>query len=382
MRNTIFSAFTALVLFASCGKKEEAAPQAMGPMPFPVQKVVRQDAVVYQTYSTNLEGQQNVEIRPKVNGFIQKIYVDEGQVVRKGQLLFKLETDTQNQDASGSKAAVHAAQVEVDRLQPLVERKIISNVVLETAKAKLAQAKSAYNSIIAAINFGTIKSPVDGVVGSLPFKAGSLVSASSEQPLTTVSDTKKMRAYFTMNEKEFLNFNRTFKGATTAEKLKSVPSVELVLVDNSVYDQKGKIETINGIMNASTGTTQFRAEFDNPQGLLRSGSSGTIRLPVEQKNVTLVPQNAVFEMQGKQMVYVVAAENKVQARIIQTNGTSELNFIVTGGLEPGEIVVTEGASKLQDGTQIVPQEKAPESNVTTTSKDSSTTLATKVPAKK
>lgn len=354
---SILNTFILALVLASCGKKEEQAQQPTGPIPFPVKKVIQQDAIVYQMYAANLEGQQNVEIRPKVNGFIQKIYVDEGQVVKKGQLLFKLETDTQNQDASGYKAAVQAAQVEVDRLVPLVDRKIISNVVLETAKAKLAQAKSAYNSINATIGFGTIKSPVDGVVGSIPFKEGSLVNATSVQPLTTVSDTKTMRAYFTLNEKELLNFNKIFKGATTAEKLKTVPPVELILVDNSVYDQKGKIETINGMMNAQTGSTQFRAVFTNPQGLLRNGSTGTIRIPIQQKNVTLVPQNAVFEMQGKQMVFVVGQDNKVQTRIVETNGTSELNFIVTGGLQPGERVVTEGASKLQDGTQIVPQEK-------------------------
>ena len=357
IRNSLLVTFIAFILL-SCGKKEEQAAAPTGPLPFPVQKVVRQDAIIYQTYAANLEGQQNVEIRPKVDGYIQKIYVDEGQVVRKGQLLFKLETNTQNQDASGAKAAVKAAQVEVDRLQPLVDRKIISVVQLETAKAKLAQAKSVYNGINATINFGTITSPVDGIVGSLPFKAGSLVSAASAEPLTTVSDTRNMRAYFSLNEKEFLNFNRTFKGATTAEKLKSVPAVELILVDGSVYEQKGKIETINGIMNAQTGSTDFRAQFPNPQGLLRSGSSGTLRLPVEQKNVVLVPQNAVFEMQGKQIIYVVGKDNKVEGRIIETGGTSALNFIVTKGLEEGELFVSEGASKLQDGTQIVPQEVA------------------------
>ncbi|HMI07419.1 MAG TPA: efflux RND transporter periplasmic adaptor subunit [Flavobacterium sp.] len=359
-KSSILSTLILVLVLASCGKKQEQAPPPTGPMPFPVQKVVNQDAVIYQTYAANLEGQQNVEIRPKVNGFIQKIYVDEGQIVKKGQLLFKLETDTQNQDASGYKAAVQAAQVEVDRLVPLVDRKIISNVVLETAKAKLAQAKSAYNSINATIGFGTIKSPVDGIVGSIPFKEGSLVNATSEQPLTTVSDTRNMRAYFTLNEKELLNFNKTFNGATTAEKLKTVPQVELILVDNSVYSQKGKIETINGMMNAETGSTEFRAVFTNPQGLLRNGSTGTIRIPIQQKNVTLVPQNAVFEMQGKQIVYVVGPDNKVQNRIIETSGTSELNFIVTKGLEVGELVVIEGASKLQDGTQIVPQEKTAE----------------------
>ncbi|WP_413998408.1 efflux RND transporter periplasmic adaptor subunit [Flavobacterium sp. W1B] len=355
MKKKLLPILAVLLIISSCGKKEQqAAPQ--GPAPFPVQTVMVQDATVYQEYTANLEGQQNVEIRPKVNGFIQKVYVDEGQVVKKGQILFKLETQTLNQDASAAKAMVQAAQVEVDRLKPLVDRQIISNVQLETAKAKLAQAKSAYGSIAANIGYGTIYSPVNGVIGSLPFKEGSLVNPSSETPLTTVSDTKIVRAYFTMNEKQLLFFNKTFNGATAAEKLKSVPEVSLLLVDNSEYDQKGKITAMNGLMNATTGTTEFRAEFKNPQGILRSGSSGIVRLPIIDKNIILVPQNAVFEVQGKQIIYVVEKGNKVKSRIIVTNGTSDLNFIVTSGLSEGEVIVVEGASKLKDDMEIVPQQ--------------------------
>lgn len=356
-KKSIFSALIAVVILASCGKKEEQAQAPQGPAPFPVQTIAKQDAVVFQEYTANLEGQQNVEIRPKVSGFIQKIYVDEGQVVKKGQLLFKLETQTQNQDAAAAKAAVQAAQVEVDRLKPLVDRKIISDVQLETAKAGLAQAKSNYGAIAANIGFGTITSPVNGVIGSLPYREGSLVSSSSEMPLTTVSDTKIVRAYFSMNEKQLLFFNKTFKGSTTAEKLKAAPEVSLLLVDGSEYDQKGKIATMNGLVNPTTGTTQFRAEFKNPEAILRSGSSGIIRLPIEQKDVILVPQNAIFEVQGKQTLYVVEKGNKVKSRIVTTNGTSELNFIVTDGLKEGEMVVIEGASKLKDDMEIVPQDK-------------------------
>ena len=354
-KNSILTLFIVLIL-ASCGKKEEQQMPAPTAAPFPVQTITKQDAVVYQEYTANLEGQQNVEIRPKVTGFIQKIYVDEGQVVRKGQLLFKLETQTLNEDASAAKAMIQAAQVEVDRLKPLVDRKIISNVQLETAKAKLAQAKSAYGSIASNIGFGTIVSPVNGVIGSLPFREGSLVNSTSEMPLTTVSDTKMIRAYFSMNEKQLLFFNKTFKGATTAEKLKSVPEVSLLLVDNSEYDQKGKVVTMNGLVNPTTGTTQFRAEFKNPEGLLRSGNSGIIRLPIIQKDVVVVPQNAVFEVQGKQMIFVVGQGNKVQSKIITTNGTSDLNFIVTDGLSEGDVIVVEGASKLKNDTEIIPQQ--------------------------
>ncbi|NBL64713.1 efflux RND transporter periplasmic adaptor subunit [Flavobacterium sp. NST-5] len=378
MKNkSIFTTIAAVLVLISCGKKEELAQQAPPPMPFPVQTITQQDATVYQEYTANLEGQQNVEIRPKVNGFIQKIYVDEGQVVRKGQLLFKLETQTLNQDAAAAKAAVNAAQVEVDRLKPLVDRKIISNVQLETAKARLAQAKSNYGSIAANIGFGTITSPVDGVIGGLPYREGSLVSATSEMPLTTVSDTKVIRAYFSMNEKQLLFFNKTFKGATTAEKLKSAPEVSLLLVDGSEYDLKGKIATMNGLVNPTTGTTEFRAEFKNPEGILRSGSSGIVRLPIVQQDVIVVPQNAVFEMQGKQMIYVVENGNKVKSRIIKTNGTSELNFIVTDGLKAGEKVVVEGASKLKDDMEIVPQEAQANKNASTANDSVSTSIPTK-----
>ena len=357
MKRVSITSFIVALVLVSCGKKEEQQMPPQGPAPFPVETVTKQDATVYQEYTANLEGQQNVEIRPKVNGFIQKIYVDEGQMVKKGQLLFKLETQTLNQDASASRAMVQAAQVEVNRLKPLVDRKIISNVQLETANAKLAQAKSAYGSIAANIGFGTITSPVNGVVGSLPYREGSLVSMTSEMPLTTVSDSKVMRAYFNLNEKQLLEFNKTFKGANTVEKLKNVPEVSLLLVDDSEYAVKGKIVTINGLVNPQTGTTEFRAEFNNPEALLRSGSTGIIRLPIEQKDVILVPQNAVFEVQGKQLIYVVGQGNKVKATIITTNGASGLNFIVTDGLSEGDVIVVEGASKLKDDTEIVPQAK-------------------------
>ncbi|CAM4128266.1 efflux RND transporter periplasmic adaptor subunit [Flavobacterium antarcticum] len=357
MKRISITSFIVALVLVSCGKKEEQQMPPQGPAPFPVETVTKQDATVYQEYTANLEGQQNVEIRPKVNGFIQKIYVDEGQMVKKGQLLFKLETETLSQDAGAAKAMVQAAQVEVDRLKPLVDRKIISNVQLETAKAKLAQAKSAYGSVAATIGYGTITSPVNGVVGSLPYREGSLVSATSEMPLTTVSDSKVMRAYFNLNEKQLLEFNKTFKGANTVEKLKNVPEVSLLLVDDSEYAIKGKIVTINGLVNPQTGTTEFRAEFKNPEALLRSGSTGIVRLPIEQKEVILVPQNAVFEVQGKQLIYVVGEGNKVKSTIITTNGASGLNFIVTDGLKEGDVIVVEGASKLRDDTEIIPQNK-------------------------
>ena len=382
-KRILLGALGTLLVMASCGKKEEqAAMAAPPPMPFPVQAIERQDVTVFEEYTANLEGQQNVEIRPKVSGYIQKIFVDEGQVVRKGQVLFKLETQTRNQDAAAAKANVAAAQVEVDRLKPLVDRKIISNVQLETAKARLAQARAAYSSIAADISYGTITSPVNGVIGSLPYKEGSLVSPTSEQPLTTVSDTRVMRAYFSMNEKQMISFSRKFNGATVQDKLKNVPPVSLLLADNSEYEEQGHIAAVNGLVDETTGTTEFRAEFPNPQAILRSGSKGIVRIPVEYQDVILVPQNAVFDMQGKQMVYVVNADNTVKSKVITVQTTAGLNFIVASGVEPGETIVTEDTSKLKDGMAIVPQqapkeEEAPAQKDTIKATVTETTTVTK-----
>ncbi|MDD3722306.1 MAG: efflux RND transporter periplasmic adaptor subunit [Lutibacter sp.] len=342
-----------VVTVISC-KNEKPQQQAKGPVTLNVQKIKKQDAIVYRQYSANLEGQQNVEIRPKVTGFIEKIYIDEGQIVKKGQLLFKLETAKLSQDALAEKAKVKAVQVEVYRLVPLVERNIISNVQLETAKANLAQAKSNYNSIVANINYANITSPVNGVVGSLPYLEGSLVNIDIIEPLTTISDTKNMRAYFSMNEKELLDFSRTFKGNTMQEKINNIADVSLILVDNSKYEHSGKIETINGLINKRTGSTEFRAAFQNPEGILRSGGSGIVQIPFTEKNIVLVPQIAVFEMQGKKIVYLVGKDNKVESRVIETKGTLDLDFIVSSGIEEGEILVVEGVSKLSEGQKITP----------------------------
>lgn len=366
MRNkSIFSTLLAGLFLVSCGKKVEQAPPS-GPMPLQIQTVTNQDAITYQEYTAKLQGQQNVEIRPKVTGFIQQVLVDEGQEVRKGQLLFKLETQSLSQDAAAAKANIAVAQVEVDRLAPLVARKIISNVQLATAKARLAQAKSAYGSIAANINYANVISPVNGVIGSIPYKVGALVSSAIVEPLTTVSDSKVVRAYFSLNEKQMIDYSRNFTGATLAEKIKNTPPVSLKLVDNSIYDEQGKIATINGLIDPNTGTTQFRADFKNPQAILRSGSSGTVQIPITYKEAILVPQFSVIDLQGKKMVYVLGAGNKVKSKAIEIIAETGDNYIVKG-IEAGEKIVVEGVTKLADDMQIDPQNK-PTSTQTETKK--------------
>src|SRR5690606_18432814 len=230
---------------------------------------------------------------------------DEGQKVRKGQVLFKLETQSLSQDAEAAKANINAAQVEVDKLIPLVEKNIISSVQLETAKAKLAQAKSGYSSIAANIGHATIKRPIGGYVGSSPFREGALVSPSDPQPLTTVSTTEDVYVFFALNEKDYLNFLKTTKGTTRDEKVKNFPEVELELATGTIYDQKGKIETVTGQINKTTGTVTFRAKFPNPNGLLANGSSGAIRIPKTYENTLVVPESATYEQQGIVYAYKV-----------------------------------------------------------------------------
>ena len=213
-------------------------------MPYKVVQVSKESATLLAEYPTKLEGITDIDIRAKVDGYIEKIYVDEGQEVKKGQILFKLETQTATQDAAAAKAKVDAAQVEVSRLKPLVDRKIISDVQLATANANLANAKSVYQGIIARINYATIKSPVNGIVGTLPFRIGSYVSSQTAEPLTRISDISKVYAYFSVNEKEQLDIMMNAEGKTFQDKIGKMPAVNLVLSNGAAYQEKGKNRNI------------------------------------------------------------------------------------------------------------------------------------------
>jgi len=347
---TLFGTLT----FVSCNKNAEQQQQQQQTAPMALQaiKVTSSPAQVNQEFSTKIEGLKNIEIRPKANGFIKEIFVDEGQAVKKGQLLFKLETDVLSQDATAAKAAISAAQVEVDRLTPLVEKGIVGSVLLEAAKAKLAQTKAAYSSIIANINYANVTAPTDGVIGALPYKAGALVSSTINPPLTTISDTKQVRAYFNLNEKQMIAFAKNVKGATTAEKIKNAPTVQLKLVDNSLYAENGKIAAIEGLIDVTTGTTRMRADFNNPQAILRSGSSGTILFPIYYDNAIVIPQNAVLDLQGKNLVYVVDKDGNAQSKVVSILNQTDREYIIESGLEIGDVVLTEGLAKIKDGQPV------------------------------
>lgn len=355
------SLLAGVLLLVSCGnedKNSQQQAQAQQAQPFPVITIPTETVTGYNSYPTSIEGVVNSQVRAKVQGYIQEVLVDEGEKVKKGQALFKLETQSLNQDAAAAKANVNAAQVEVNKLKPLVEKEIISNVQLETAKAKLQQAKSSYQSIAANIDYGTVKSPVDGFVGSINYRQGSLISPTDATPLTTVSDIKEVYAFFTMNESDYIDFIQNTEGKTLQDKVNNFPPVVLQLANGQTYGEKGKIQTVTGQINQNTGTVSFRAVFENPNQLLTNGNSGVIKIPQTYENAVVIPQNSTFEQQGNIIAYKVGKENKVTSTKVVTKATVGNLYVVESGLKKGDKIVAKGVSKLRPNTKIDPQEVA------------------------
>lgn len=344
------------LIFLSCGDENQApVQQSSAAVSLPVIEIPSRTVTGYTSYPVSIEGTVNSEVRAKVPGYITDVLVDEGEQVSKGQLLFKLETESLSQDANAARANVNAAQVGVDQLKPLVEKNIISEVQLETAKAKLAQAKANYNSILANIGYANIKSPIDGYVGAIPFRKGSLVSPSNPKPLTTVSSIDEVYAYFAMNEEDYLDFIMSAEGKTLAEKVNNLPPVKLRLVNGEIYEKKGEIETVTGQIDPSTGTVSFRAVFPNENRLLANGSSGTILIPRTYEDVPVVPELSTYERQGKVYVYKIENDSLATPTIIEVRDRVQNLIIAESGVEAGDKIIAKGASKLQGPTPINPQ---------------------------
>ncbi|MEO9209937.1 MAG: efflux RND transporter periplasmic adaptor subunit [Ginsengibacter sp.] len=358
------------LVIISCGnKKSNSSSQTTITKEYEVFTISAQPFTISSEFPATIEGQQNIEIRPKIDGFIEKIYVDEGATVRKGQILFKINAPQYEQGVRTAQANiqiaqanVNAARMEVNKVRPLVEKKIISQYELQTAEynlqskeAALAQANAALANARTNLGYTTITSPVNGIIGSLPFKIGSLVSSSTPQPLTTVSNVGNIYAYFSVNEKTALDFENYTKGNTSKEKLAMLPPVTLILSNGTEFPQKGKIETSGGMVNTETGSLSLRATFANPGNIVKSGSSGLIRIPTKLKDALLIPQKSTFEIQGKKFVYLVQDSGKVKSTPIKIRENSGGQFfVVEEGLKPGDVIVYEGVASLREGEMIKP----------------------------
>ncbi len=353
-----FSLFIGAAVFTSCsnGKEEQQAAQGQGAQPLPVLEVQTKTVTGFISYPTSIEGVVNSQVRAKVSGYITDVLVDAGEKVTKGQRLFKLETESLSGDAEAAQANVNAARVEVEKLKPLVEKDIISGVQLQTAKAQLSQAQANYNSIAANIDYANIKSPVDGYVGNINFRNGALVSPGDPTPLTTVSQTDEVYAFFSMNEKDYMSFLQETSGSSIEEKISNFPDVSLILANGKEYEQKGKIQTISGQIDPSTGTVTFRAKFPNPNQLLSNGNSGKIRVPQTFEDVIVVPEISSYEQQGRTYVYKVQGDSlAVSTPITETSRVNNL-IVVASGLKKGDKIVAQGVAKLRNNTPIKPQE--------------------------
>ncbi|WP_047548621.1 efflux RND transporter periplasmic adaptor subunit [Psychroserpens sp. Hel_I_66] len=346
------------LVIIGCGnaEKDQQAAASTTPPTFPVTQLQNKTVTGFTDYPATIEGIVNSDVRAKTSGYIEKVFVDEGQKVSKGQLLFKLETEALSQDAGAARARVNVAQVEVNKLIPLVEKDIISPVQLETAKANLAQAKANLSGVSANIGYATIKSPIDGYVGSINFREGALISPSDTKPLTTVSEIDQVYAFFSFNEAQYIDHLQRSEGKTKAERIKNAPDLSLVLANGKIYSEKGRIQTSTGQINQSTGTIQIRAAFDNPNEILTNGNSGKIRFPIEYKDAVVVPQSATYEQQGNIMIFKLGDDNKISTSIIKIKGAVDNLYVVESGVKANDKIVVAGVGKLKNGMAITPQD--------------------------
>lgn len=357
-----------ILTLGACSKKNDDRSAMMkGDNKYAVETISVSDAHLSISYPATIKGVQDVEIRAKVAGNIVKQLVDEGDFVKAGQVLFVIDPTQYRAAVEQAKAAVNViktnlstAQLTYNNKKMLREKDIVSQYDLDIAanqlevlRAQLQQAQAALTNARDQLSFTNVCATSNGVVGSIPYRVGSLVSSASAQALTTVSNLDRMYAYFSMTEKQLLEMTRTHGGINAA--MEEMPSVDLLLADGSTYEQKGKVNSVSGVINTSTGSVQMRATFDNPNRILRSGATGTVRFPMAKKGVIVIPQKATYEIQDKKFVYVVDTDNKVHSTEIevfpQNDGTS---YVVNKGLKVGDRIVVEGVNKLRDDMQILP----------------------------
>lgn len=361
-RMTLFA--VGITLFA-CGNKEQGEFNMV--KEYAVVTLQPTNSELKSSYPATIKGKQDIEIRPKVAGFITKLCVDEGSVVRKGQTLFVIDpvqyeaaVKVAEANVKVAKTSVETSQLTYNNKRQLREKNIISDYELQmaendlaTRKAQLAQAEAQLVNARNDLSYTNVVSPSNGIVGSIPYRVGSLVSSSTQIPLTVVSNIDEMYVYFSMTEKQLLALVRD--GGTVKEILDKMPPVELQLADGSLYTEKGKIETLSGVIEQSTGAASIRATFPNDKNILRSGGTGSVLVPYIEENTIVIPQKATYEIQDKKFVYTLTDSATVKTTEIEVFGLDNgQEYVVTAGLNPGDQIVVEGVASLRDGMKIKP----------------------------
>lgn len=367
------SAVTLSALIASCSSGgQQGLAQGQAPQ-IAVQTLSIGSSALDHAYPATIKGKTDIEIRPQVSGFITKVHVDEGQRVSKGQALFTIDqvqyqaaVDQAQASLAAAQTAVQTATLTAENKQRLFDKNIISEYEnqlaknnLATAKATLAQAEAALTNARKNLSYTVVTAPSDGVVGMIPSREGSLASPSMVPALTTVSDNGEVYAYFSLTERDLLDMTDN-GNATLQERIAAMPEVQLRLSDGSIYPLPGKVATVSGVIDNSTGSASVRALFKNNNGMLRSGSTGQILLPVTQDSVIIIPQKATYELQDRRFVYALTDSNTLVSRPIQVDALNDgKTFVVKSGLNPGDRIAVEGVGvSLRDGMKITPVDAA------------------------
>ena len=367
IKNVLFvAALAAIATLTSCGGSKKGGLPNFGDDEFAVSTIGTSNAALQTTYPATIKGIQDVEVRPKVSGFITKVYVHEGQTVSAGQVLFTIDSETYQAAVRQCAAAVNTAKAQLNTAKltyqnnkKLFDSHVIGQYELSTAansyataQAQVTQAQASLASAREQLAWCNVKSPSAGVVGSLPFKEGALVSASG-QALTTVSNISTMEVFFSLPETQILDMTKS-KGSMQAA-IAAFPAVKLQLADGTIYNHSGKVVKMSGVIDASTGSVSLIAHFANPEKLLKSGGAGQIVIPNDDNNAIVIPQEACTQVQDKIFVYAVTKDNKVKYTEIKVNPQDDgKNYIVTSGLHVGDRIVVKGITKLTDGMQIKP----------------------------
>lgn len=367
MKQTFVKAAAMVCALAAIGCAQ--APVTMPPAQYAMLEISTTDRVIPSSYSATIRGRQDIDIYPQVGGTIAKLCVTEGQTVAQGQTLFiidqvpyKAALQTAEANVAAAKAGVATAQLVYDSKKELYAKNVVSKFDLSTAennlltaKAQLAQAEAQRVNAANSLSYTVVKAPANGVVGTLPYRVGALVSAAMPKPLTTVSDNSVMYVYFSMNEKQLLELAREY-GSIDAT-IKQMPDVELKLSDGTIYSEKGRVESISGVIETSTGTVSLRAAFPNKGGLLHSGGSGNVVIPNTYKDCIVIPQMATFELQDRVFVFksVDGLAKSFPISVEKINNGKE--YVVTAGLTAGDVIVAEGAALLREGTPIQPKQQ-------------------------
>ena len=401
IKNVLFvAAIAAIATLTSCGGSKKGGLPNFGDDEFAVATIGTSSAALQTTYPATIKGIHDVEVRLKVSGFITKVFVHEGQTVSAGQALFSIDSETYQAAVRQCQAAVNTAKAQMNTAKltyqnnkKLYDSKIIGEYELSTAangyataKAQVAQAEAALASAREQLAWCTVTSPSAGVVGSLPFKVGALVSASG-QALTTVSNISTMEVFFSLSETQLLGMSKTSGSVQAA--IASFPAVKLQLADGTIYNHPGKVVKVSGVIDSSTGSVSLIAHFANPEKLLKSGGAGSIVVPNDNNNAIVIPQEACSQVQDKVFVYVVTKDNKVKYSEIKVNPQDDgKNYIVTSGLHVGDRIVLKGITKLTDGQQIKPitleryNQKIAEATKLSESQDNAHAFATAMGGKK